>query len=898
MTIISFMRPIFLSFLLAIVFVLSGTAQVIDTVQANYEWERPSVFNAPTLSIARTENRLFAGTINGLFYSEDDGEAWKSIPELYANNIESVVATGNTVIATYKKVTQSIPGSQGVTTYFSWISKDEGMTIDTVLRLSEQSGGFFSHRVSHPFIFKENSFGQFHSTKTLNYSYAKFFLWTETNGTWNGMDSTVSTDTLFLFRPLSAGIENDVPYYTVVKNGFLFRHFFDENTGTVLSVDSISSIGSNSHFSGDTIIFPANNYVSTSTDYGDSFSTINYPQLDPFNTKSFFDATQNRSYFQFDHIIFRQNNDDPSILDTIFTPFYELSTNEEIYFFIDKDYLWVHTSGRLYRSEKENIVWTEKDKGITNSFNYSGHDFSKIGEEFWITGSGSEGTYVLSDAYSEPLYLDTELLDIQQPITKIGNRYLSSIDGVWHWSLDAITYESYEIPKQLYSPLVKQIDGTYYILENDRMLFTNDLAETFDSISIPDKGELFVKGDTMVIFEGNTVRHLSADAGNTWTSQEIEYPFSISSINPIGSWIHWHNDTLYVFHDFNSFYFSTDWGDSWTDPTPGEWFFFFHTNPIIRNRVVAAKDSLVLAHIEGDLWATTNFGASWTILEDVPFSCESYNIISSFVYSYYRLNGALKYHITNDNIYAFTKGYGVQRTPVADLLAAMAPPAFADLELSATGPDEYKVYEPIPYQITVANKGTTNATEVVIRVPLPNTVVYTSDVPSSGSYNLFYEEWTIDSLAAGEQDTLHLTLFPLMDDSEITFFTQIIHAEMGQNDYDSTPDNNSLEEVPAEDDEAVVVSVPNVLFALENSISSRSAIFPNPATDVLYFSPQIGSLHDIQIISMDGEVKKTVKMELSPHSVIEFDIQDLPKGGYFLNVSSSEQVFTIPFIKE
>jgi len=900
MTLISCMRPIFLSFLFIVYFVLSGTSQVIDTVLANYEWEKFSAPNNPTLSIAKTENRLFAGTTNGLFYSEDDGEEWKSIPELYTNQIESVVAQGNTVIATYKKLTQSIPGSGSTITYFNWISKDEGITVDTVLRLWDQSGGFFSQEASLPFIFGENSFGQFLSTGTLNYSYAKFFLWTEIGGAWNVIESDISTDSVFTFRPLSASVENNQPYYNVRRPEFLLRHFFDESSGTVLSIDTIIQGSASSHFSEDTITFSSGNSVLTSTDYGNNFSTITYPQFDPSSIQSFFDVHQNRYYFQFENIIYRQNEDDATVLDTVFTPFHDPGTNQETYFFINEDYLWVHSSGRLYRSDKENISWVEKDKGIANlSFKYSGgYRFYDIGDEFWVSHAGSNGTYILSDAYAEHLYLDTDSSDIQKPITKIGDRYLGTIDGEWQWSMDAITYQSYEIQKQSFSPLLKQIEDTYYILENDRMLFTDDLAATFDSISIPTKGELFVKGDTLVIFEGNAIRHLSADAGNTWTSQDIEYPFNTIPWNsPIADWIHWHNDTLYVFHNFNSFYYSTDWGESWTDPTPGEWLFYFYNNPIIHNHIVAVKDSLVLAHVQGDLWVTTNFGDSWTILDDVPFSREDYLLNINFNYNYYQLNGALDYYITDHNIYAFTDGYGLQRTPIADLLAAMAPPAFSDLELSATGPDDYNIYESIPYQIVVANKGTTNAKSIVIRAPLPNGVVYASDAPSSGNYNLYYEEWTIDSLAAGTEDTLNLTLFPLIDDSEITFFTQIINTESDSSDFDSTPNNNSLEEVPMEDDEAVVVSVPNTSFTWRNNASPSSVIFPNPAKDRLFFLPQEGGFYDLQIISIDGKIKKAIKMELTPNSVIEFNIHDLPKGSYFLFGKDEKRNFTIPFVK-
>ena len=129
-----------------------------------------------------------------------------------------------------------------------------------------------------------------------------------------------------------------------------------------------------------------------------------------------------------------------------------------------------------------------------------------------------------------------------------------------------------------------------------------------------------------------------------------------------------------------------------------------------------------------------------------------------------------------------------------------------DLSLDiSVGNSLYENFEEVDYTITITNEGSGEATNVIVSAGLPEGTVFTDAIESAGEYDLFFEEWTIDALAAGETATLDLTVFTLVEGEDIINFVEVVAAD--QDDTDSTPANGNGS-TPAEDDEAAVVITP------------------------------------------------------------------------------------------
>jgi len=102
----------------------------------------------------------------------------------------------------------------------------------------------------------------------------------------------------------------------------------------------------------------------------------------------------------------------------------------------------------------------------------------------------------------------------------------------------------------------------------------------------------------------------------------------------------------------------------------------------------------------------------------------------------------------------------------------------------------YNIFEEVAYTITVTNNGDAEATNVVVDAGLPSGMVFASANFDSGNYDLFFEEWTINSVAPGQTATLNLTLFTLTENVNITNNVQIV--AMDQVDSDSSNNFDSV----------------------------------------------------------------------------------------------------------
>ncbi len=167
-----------------------------------------------------------------------------------------------------------------------------------------------------------------------------------------------------------------------------------------------------------------------------------------------------------------------------------------------------------------------------------------------------------------------------------------------------------------------------------------------------------------------------------------------------------------------------------------------------------------------------------------------------------------------------------QYNPAADVTRSFgvtAPGGSApDLEVSLTASSpNLLIWNDLTFTITVTNNGTAAASGVKLAVPIPQGLAHTMNTPAAGtSYDLFTQEWTVGSLAAGTSKIMTIKLFCLQNTTALPYFVQVKTASPA--DVDSTPGNNTSG-TPVEDDEALwtlnpppspVIGAPGEVFSL------------------------------------------------------------------------------------
>ena len=257
-----------------------------------------------------------------------------------------------------------------------------------------------------------------------------------------------------------------------------------------------------------------------------------------------------------------------------------------------------------------------------------------------------------------------------------------------------------------------------------------------------------------------------------------------------------------------------------------------------------------------------------------------------------------------------------------------------DLELNiTTDASNYGIYEVVPYTISLTNNGEVPATGIIVNAGLPQGMAFTNASTSHGAYNLYFQEWTIAELGAGQTAVLEIDLFTLVADQPITNFTQIFVAN--ELDPDSTPGNNTTG-IPNEDDEAVVTiqvnamninELPQMEFVKDlNPIdvegkpidipynafyhniptdnlldaTSRISIAPNPFTDVTIIKVEVikEGAYLLEVSDLvTGKIVTQQEVELQKGSnKLNYDGGQLPNGTYHCRLSNLDGFINIKMI--
>ncbi len=229
-----------------------------------------------------------------------------------------------------------------------------------------------------------------------------------------------------------------------------------------------------------------------------------------------------------------------------------------------------------------------------------------------------------------------------------------------------------------------------------------------------------------------------------------------------------------------------------------------------------------------------------------------------------------------------------------------------DLELEyTTDSPTFNRWTTVNYTLTASNAGTEAASNIVIDVPIPNGLAFTSQTTSNGNFNLFSQTWTIPNLAAGDSETLNLTLFTLVNDP-VTNFAQV--KSMDQDDVDSTPNNNAGI-IPQEDDEAAVTISPagsaGGKNALEGVIDQSTTLklyelFPVPALDNLQVVfGTAGNQVSVVLYDIHGKLlKRTSHRVLKGENALQLEVSDLAAGFYTISLETPEGFVRGKFLKQ
>ncbi len=233
----------------------------------------------------------------------------------------------------------------------------------------------------------------------------------------------------------------------------------------------------------------------------------------------------------------------------------------------------------------------------------------------------------------------------------------------------------------------------------------------------------------------------------------------------------------------------------------------------------------------------------------------------------------------------------------------------ADLSLTLTSAGQpYYIYETVPYTATIRNDGPDAANNVKVAIGLPQGQVFTSASTSQGEYNLFFEEWNVGTLQSGQTATLTLTLFNLVQNTNVTQFAQVLQVD--EKDPDSSPANNTTR-MPAEDDEAAVVVMiqgrrPFVPFnggpqgpqaqrfaGLEDSEISVYPTLVKQGTNAQYKLRMDADNVEVRVITALGQVLS--RQTVSPNgATISGDLQlrDAVAGTYLVQILLDGQAIT------
>ena len=258
----------------------------------------------------------------------------------------------------------------------------------------------------------------------------------------------------------------------------------------------------------------------------------------------------------------------------------------------------------------------------------------------------------------------------------------------------------------------------------------------------------------------------------------------------------------------------------------------------------------------------------------------------NYLYQCYGLTGTVGvFEINGAELTLIQEIGGLPTNNVQGIVSVGSPVGASVVDLSidiTVGSSTYNIYEEVNYTVTVTNGGTVDANNVVVAAGLPQGMVFANATVDKGNYELFFEEWTITTLPAGETATLNLTLFTLVDNVDITNTVYIVSSDVQDdnpsNDEASVTVTNTITNNPAQSLQQGVIT--------SNSLTIDK-VFPNPTQNELNINlnSSVDYNAEIRIFDVSGRVQSSYITSLSQGvNSMRLDVSNLTNGIYFINL--------------
>lgn len=407
--------------------------------------------------------------------------------------------------------------------------------------------------------------------------------------------------------------------------------------------------------------------MAISDDFGQSWavSSTNLPQEWPV-----YSFENDYVYVRMSSGIFRAHLSAPAVFSRLFMPSPSALQGGGVQFLgIMGDAVLACGQGDVYRSFDSGNTWLPPVAAPNGSTNIApdGRTVLEANGRFWLPNDAGVWRFepdipawqrmVASDFYVSPRVAVLESPDNLLLGTRNGKIvYSPDLGGTWTETTDSPVY--------LGNSSLRRSGERVFVLNNQSLSWLGS-GNTWSHKSVPGlnnvssvQPQLFFSGDTIALFRqanagGGVERFLSFDAGETWQQETLTHFLLGQLINFDGRLL---NFTQAGFSE------SLNFGNTWTNIIPGQSLPPYYTTPAaaVPPRVVARQDSIFFINSDKGLRYTVNLGASWTVVDQTPFSATVTATISGVLWSD-EIPASATYYTRDGYLYAFTQKHGIFR---------------------------------------------------------------------------------------------------------------------------------------------------------------------------------------------------------------------------------------------